>query len=762
MEETKLQTIYDDVNDIFDQNKFKSWIAYEQEDLIVSMNFLNNVWSLCVRDVLMIDFDLKEGVTRDDAIQIITNYTDTMHKKGHDLLFEMFDTDRGVHAFLVSEPMSHKDPVAIKMMVDLHNDPYYIGFSKVRGFCMRLNAKINMKVGFDTLQEMIDNEFISKRFIDNPYIGYGTPDAYVQNVISLHTSLINWFKYQYKTRLGELTEYRYVYEIDRYQMAPPESFLEEVTEAVIERLKEFRLKQKPEHYKLTFDVRTRPHEDTILKLYEQKGLRFIYDLYYGIWAICTPFFLMIDFDENEDFSKLDAIEVLRDFVHKEHAEGNDYLFWIYDTDRGIHAFLMNHPSFYNSELTEYILNALDNDPRHIDFVLNAGHCTRLAPKRSYKGAIPTYIEEFVARKCSGDVCEIGYGVPLPYFTKILILHGEMIDYLKMMYKTSFRDMNVHKYIIATNSDEFVPKDVLLEQIRRHFITTLVSLDLEGDDITFKNNFKPTSVERYEDLISDNALSNCRNTSMKKLMGFIDNILRPNIIKEREHKDILLRSEAIPFIISQDQRTHMIFLKVYDLLMLDWDVKDGIDKSAVVPMLERFINGQSLLPENKRLFKSTPCFKIYETDHGVHAYLISHRVPHNTEQSSAMMMSVCCDYFYTAFSRVTGYSIRLSPKVYDRESDSLYDEEIIRDQFVQNPGIDDILYVGNGIIDQELEAMVDMIYKLQQYVLEQPAQKIIDHDIKLQDDVVEVASFLYRTMRPKYMIDNPKWIFELDN
>jgi hypothetical protein len=759
-DEIDIQQIYDQVHELFDKNEFKELIAYEQGDLVVAMGLMNNVWSLCVRDVLMIDFDFKDSITREQAIKIITKYTKTKHQEGTDLLFEMFDTDRGVHAFLVNQPMSHTDPEAIQMMIDLDNDPYYIGFSKIRGFCMRLSPKIDHQLTLEELYDHLDKEFISKPFVQSRYIGYGTVDPYIEKIIALHTSLINWFKYQYKSRLPELTQFRYVYETDRYQMAPPESFLDEVYGAVVERLEELGLKKPAKKYQLRYDVRTRPYEETYIKIYEQKGMRLIYDLYYAIWAICTPYFLMVDFDENDDFSKLDAIESLETFVQKEHQAGHDYLFWIYDTDRGIHAFLMNHPALYTSELTEYVLNALDNDPKHIDFVIHTGHCTRIANKIFRMDDKPNYLEEFVARKCFGDFCEIGYGTPLPYFIKILDLHQEMIDYLKLMYKSVFPEMTIPTHLIATNSREYVPKPYLLDQIRSHFISTLVNLNLDTEDLTFKGLFNPNSAERYTDLISEKALLNCKETNMEQFMEFVEEVLRPSLLQNNfRSATILIKAPAWPFMMFQDHLTHMIFLTFYDLLILDWDLKDGIEKEAVVPMLERFINSQALLPENKRLFLSTPCFKLYETDNGVHAYLISHRVPYDTYQSSTIMLSLCSDFFYASFSRITGYSSRISPKVYDKSTDSLYEEADIKKQFVQKPGVNGILYVGDGIIDAELEAMVEIIHKLQQYVLRQPVERIINHEI--QDDVVEVAKFLYRTMKPKYQINDPNWIYEVD-
>ena len=64
-----------------------------------------------------------------------------------------------------------------------------------------------------------------------------------------------------------------------------------------------------------------------------------YDLYYGIWSICTDSMIMIDFDIEDGFDRLDAVQALEDFVKSESNRGVDRIFWIYETDRGLHAFL---------------------------------------------------------------------------------------------------------------------------------------------------------------------------------------------------------------------------------------------------------------------------------------------------------------------------------------------------------------------------------------------------------------------------------------
>lgn len=277
---SKIQHIFDKIEGFFKTNKFNQWIVYKQEDLYVAFGDRKNVWTLCTKNILMIDFDFKDNITRSQVIQIMTTYTDTMHKQGHDLLFEMFDTDRGVHAFLVNKPMLYNDPKTLQIMLDIDQDPYYIGFSKILGFCMRLSAKVDHHSDHHIRQNIVNQEFISKRFIDIPYIGYGTPDPHIQKILALQLLLIDWFKYQYQNRLLELTSYYYVGDHTSYKMAPPESFFEEVNHAVQKYLNKLNLKKPTIPLNLRFNPQPPPYQNPFIKNKDNKtiSIRKIYHI----------------------------------------------------------------------------------------------------------------------------------------------------------------------------------------------------------------------------------------------------------------------------------------------------------------------------------------------------------------------------------------------------------------------------------------------------------------------------------------------------
>ncbi len=689
-----------EVNDLFDQNTIHTKIAYEQSDLLVGFDLSSLIWYLYLKNIVVLYFKDQDDLTRLDS---------------YDLLFQLYTSNTGIYAVVVSKQMNFVE--AHDLMVEVCQDPYDIAFAKIQGWRLPL---ININRTPKT-------------------IGTGKIDPPIQKLMTCYQTWIKWFD---NIRWDELTSIQYFPELDDVQKGPPDYFFEEVFEMVNKQLDSKDLLQA-QKYEYRFDVKSR--EDHKFKIYEQKGLKLVYDVYFGIWAICTPYFLMIDFDVKDDYTMSDAITDLQKFTDQEHQFGNDYLFWLYQTDNGLHSFLMNQPSHYTSESTKFILESLDNDNKHIEFTYKNGHCTRVGPKlfRQDKLSKKGVLSEFISKKCFEDVCTIGYGTPLPYFIKILTLHDSITAYLKMLYKTNFKAMVDLHHIVQTNSYEYTPKSYVLEQIRNYFIDVLVKLGLYKEDLTFVNNFKVFNPNRYRDLMSDSVLEQCGSNDLFQLKAFIEGTLKPHIQETCDEQVILLKSEDYPFILIQDAHTHMILIVNYDILMLDWDVKDGINKPIVVEIINRFIINQNRLPENERLFKSTPCFKIFETSNGIHSYLLSHFVPHDSEQMASIMMAMCADYYYMAFSQVNGYSSRLTPKVYDKTSESYYSQKEVAEDFIQKIGLDGIEYIGDqNNINHYIEEFVDNIYRLQQFVLDQDDlyDRLIGNDKNLQKDIVEVAMY----------------------
>lgn len=788
-----VERFYDNPEKVFKK------IVYEQSDILVGMTYYDNVWSICTKDILMIDFDIKDGFTRKQAFQTVYDYTNFMESHGIRLSFSMYHTDRGVHAFCVSHRISHLSEESQRIMLDMCNDPYYIGFSRITGYCVRISPKVRTTItkiitntdeitGLitttstttstlqegETLQDVVDREFIAKPAaspnIDDEtdvavIIGLGEPSEYILRVLDVHQKLIEWFLYQYRTRLQELTSKRYVPEIDAYIMAPPNNFFDEAKVYVQKTLEDYGLVDinkslSSSIYQLNFKPTRRYFYNHSLLLYMQYDLVFQYDLYYGIWRICTNYFLMVDLDVKDNFTKLDAIEGLQEFTRT--PEGEDMLFWIYETDRGIHAYLMNKEIDHRDPESRDLLLKLSNDINYVTFTGKYSYCSRVGPKifndQFQLKTKKEILAEFISRKCFANVCQISGKrnlQPIEKFENMLILQNVMIGYIQSLYTQNFKEMTTLRYYSQINNTVNGPSDRLLNLIREKIIATLGELELSRKDRTYSrviSNFLPVKSERYQDLLPEKLIKSCKNENIEGIMRLVTQYVKPALLERCMKHTFILRGPKFPFVLAQDGRTHMLYMAFYNLCMIDFDIKDGFDKNIVPTVVQRFLNSQKVFTENNRLTKSPMCFKMYETDNGVHAFCVSHRINCDTENAIRILLDTCSDIWYTAFAYVNGFNVRLSPKLVNKKLEYLPVEEVSKD-FIQKRGLivndKKIVYIGDkNNIDPVLDEITNLIYLTQKFILKQPnlRNRLIAHDPSLNKKVANEVAKIYSNLQ----------------
>jgi hypothetical protein len=107
-------------------------VVRDHNDYYVAKDNLSNTWYMCLRHVMMIDIDLKH---HDDAVSALQPL------RSSNLLFELYKTHNGYHAFCVSQPFDYTDTSAHKIMFDLGCDYFYIVWVSLRGWSVRLNFK---------------------------------------------------------------------------------------------------------------------------------------------------------------------------------------------------------------------------------------------------------------------------------------------------------------------------------------------------------------------------------------------------------------------------------------------------------------------------------------------------------------------------------------------------------------------------------------------------------------------------------------------
>lgn len=683
---------------------------HDQSTIRLEYDIFHAFFVMCTSDILMIDFDIKLDFTREDSVQMVTEYTDYMHELGHDMMFQLYDTDRGVHAFLCSHRKSFLSEDALRIMIDMCNDELYIGMSEVRGFCIRVSPKVKMLTA-----DTVGGEFVARPLKDNFRIGYGEVDPYISTVLDVHLELIRWLTEQYTSRFDELKQLRYTPELDKVVVMIPREFLDEAREEFVHLLDERGILEtgvdffRPQRYygKLV-------REDYTIDLLNDR-VRLSYDMANGIWALCTNDILMVDFD---DLPKEEIILLIREFVEREKKEGREFRFSVYETDRGIHAFLTSRYVDHRDPWTRYTINALTpSNTQHLDFVTKSGHCVRVGPKLiNSDGSLKSkedILDEFVTKKCFAGVCSIGYGTELSSIINILDLHEEVADRIKSEFRTNFDGIaRITRVPKLGNKELYMPSREVMQKLRDFTLFHLGSAPLSRD-IT-SNTTKSRGV-RYEGLIPDSTVSACSSRNIAELVSYSDYSIKQSLVSRGCKDTILMRGPTYPFVVGFDPVKSFYYMMFYDLLSIDWDIVDGIPKKSTIAILERFLERQRVEKGRKRLTLSDMCFKLYETDAGVHAYCVSHRLPFYTQSSSKIMLELCGDYHYAAFSRAAGYSLRLNPKVYDKKGNVL-DVHVINNQFVQREGVNGVVYVGNeNNVDPYLDSLTEILYNTQKYI-----------------------------------------------
>ena len=323
-------------------------------------------------------------------------------------------------------------------------------------------------------------------------------------------------------------------------------------------------------------------------------------------------------------------------------------------------------------------------------------------------------------------------------------------------------------------------------MRRRVEELVVSRKLIDKDITNRELLNNTLVKasRYEGVISPEGVSACSyraliapkkyagakdtrfsdNVSFKGLLSYADGLIRPDVKRNCDKQIILLRGPFYPFVLGFDRAMKICYILFYDLLMMDFDVIDGIEKANSVEVIERYMNSQRLLPYNKKSLPADACLKVYETDNGVHYFIVSHSMPYTDIRSSSIMINTCSDFNYAAFSHVYGYSVRLNAKSLNKDRTPKTAEEI-RKQFVQREGVNDgkglVTYIGDmSNIDPYLDDLTNLCLNTQRFIRNSNLAENLANETDLEETLEQIRSFVrgeYKRVREGTVTDeNYKW------
>ena len=116
----------------------------------------------------------------------------------------------------------------------------------------------------------------------------------------------------------------------------------------------------------------------------------------------------------------------------------------------------------------------------------------------------------------------------------------------------------------------------------------------------------------------------------------------------------IRRDIDDYTIKYSFRNKFIALIFYNLMMFDFDFKDGITEKEVILNFYKII-------EISHTVKMNLAFLLFRSDQGIHSFCISNLLDHNKLSTVELMMALCNDIWYTSFSYINGYGIRLNPK-----------------------------------------------------------------------------------------------------
>ena len=158
-------------------------LLHDDDDYYVATDMVTNTYYVCYRNLLMVDIDFykdEQTLTREQRTEQLMDKLRS-YCEGRNYRFRVFSTQNGVHAFLVSAKMDYRDDNALKIMLDLGTDFYYVVFSYLRGWSVRLNKKKR-----DTTDELYS-------YIGD--IGAGVVDPHLDKLVTLHLNLVPVFKH---------------------------------------------------------------------------------------------------------------------------------------------------------------------------------------------------------------------------------------------------------------------------------------------------------------------------------------------------------------------------------------------------------------------------------------------------------------------------------------------------------------------------------------------------------------------------------------
>lgn len=120
-----------------------------------------------------------------------------------------------------------------------------------------------------------------------------------------------------------------------------------------------------------------------------------------------------------------------------------------------------------------------------------------------------------------------------------------------------------------------------------------------------------------------------------------------------------------YYIAVDTLTSTYYVCFRDLLMVDIDIPKEVDSDDAITDLERLETHLKLYNDKH----PESLIEVYKTRNGFHCFLLHRKYDYNSDEAVKVMLDLHCDFYYTIYAHLRGWSVRLNRKANELELSS---------------------------------------------------------------------------------------------
>lgn len=151
---------------------------YDELDWYLAIDTYTSTFYVCYRDLMMVDIDYGKGNTYETSEEVLAMLR-TYAEAHTEVLMDVYASGKGVHVFLLHRNYDYHRDSDLQVMLDMGCDFYYTIYTSLRGWSVRVNAKVG------------ETQPIYRSL---GRIGTGTPIPQLESLVKLHLNFLLTFQ----------------------------------------------------------------------------------------------------------------------------------------------------------------------------------------------------------------------------------------------------------------------------------------------------------------------------------------------------------------------------------------------------------------------------------------------------------------------------------------------------------------------------------------------------------------------------------------